>query len=171
MGRGNLPVQGNHTGNPKATVSGLYHSSPPGGKTNVSPGDCHVPRLPRNDIFFTFFDGSLPVCGRYVGGGGTPPPYGDGYIRNKGRVKTLPYGYLFFWAHHDMDNCPLSIVNCQLSTINYPLSTLFRFPSLPGWFHSMRSWLVPGTGRRRRRRFPSSCAWPAGPGRCPPWGR
>ena len=74
---------------------------------------------PRNDIFFTFFDRSLPLNNRYRGGGGTPPPY-EHIVTWYHSSGGLPH-HLSALVRNDVVDCQLSIVNCQL-TINYPLN-------------------------------------------------
>ena len=56
------------------------------------PGDSHVARLPRNDIFFSVFRISLPLCNRNVGGGGTPPPYEYVVALYRRDGGPVPYG-------------------------------------------------------------------------------
>ena len=52
--RGNLLVHGHDIGNPKATVGGLFHSSPRFEKSHVPPGDSHVASLLGMTYFLRF---------------------------------------------------------------------------------------------------------------------
>ena len=62
---------------------------------DIVPGDCHVARLPRNDMEVSGrlrMDGAVSKPERC--GTGDPSPTVAVWWTKKGRVKTLPYGFL-----------------------------------------------------------------------------
>ena len=92
---------------PKGHGRGPYYSSPRVGKSHVPPGDSHVASLLGMTYFFTFPKYRYRrVVVTLAAGRETRPLRWPPSRRNKGRVKTLPYGFCWFtWYVHPRD-CP-----------------------------------------------------------------